>query len=194
MSDAKKPKSNNSESERELDKAQQQFEAFDASVKDLTMDRMNQAPKMEVEPQTKISQDDIAKKNEVYLKPKRYQPAVEKFNEKFRAQYEFDKEYVNFIAEHKEIIGETLEFWTKPYPGMPCEEWNVPTNKPVWAPRYVAEQIKRKSYHRLRTEDRTVEQNGFGTITGQLVVDTTVQRLDAIPVSSRKSIFMGKSF
>ena len=33
----------------------------------------------------------------------------EKFNENFRATYEYDKEYVQFIAEHKELIGEKIE-------------------------------------------------------------------------------------
>jgi len=31
----------------------------------------------------------------------------------------------------------------KPFPGMPAEEWAIPTNKPINGPRYVAEQIKK---------------------------------------------------
>ena len=38
--------------ESELDKAQEQFDAFDKNIKDLTLDRMNAATKEEVEPQT----------------------------------------------------------------------------------------------------------------------------------------------
>jgi hypothetical protein len=39
------------------------------------------------------------------------------------------------------------------------------------------------------------ESNGIGQMYGALAVDTTIQRLDARPVSNRKSVFMGaKSF
>ena len=95
-----------------------------------------------VEPQTKISQSDIAKSKDVYLKPAKTIGSKERFNEKFREDYNFSKEYVQFIAENKECIGETTELWTKPYPGLPAEFWQVPSNKPVWGPRYLAERIK----------------------------------------------------
>jgi len=63
----------------------------------------------------------------------------------------FQKEYVQFIAENKEIIGETIEIWTRPFGGMPAEFWKVPVNKPVWGPRYLAEQIKRCYYLVIKT-------------------------------------------
>src|SRR6185436_8798969 len=135
--------------ETEIDKAGKQFDAFDQQVKDLTMDRMNEAPKQDVEPQTQLSSKEIRESKDVYLKPKRTIGSKEKFDEKWRESYNFAKEYVHFIAENKEIIGESIDMWTKPYPGCPAEEWMVPVNKPVWAPRYVAEQIKKKSYHGL---------------------------------------------
>ena len=74
---------------------------------------------------------------------------------------------------------------------MPAEFWQVPTNKPVWGPRYLAEQIKRKFYHRLMMENKQTEAGDGMTYYGQMAVDTTVQRMDARPVSTRKSIFMG---
>ena len=150
------------------------------------------APKLEVEPQTKIAQSDIHKNNSLYLKPVKTIGCRDKFNEKYRADYEYQKEYVNFTAENKEIIGETIDMWTRPFPGMPAEEWKVPCNKALWAPRYVAEQIKRKSYHRLVMNEAVINSSdGAGKYYGSMAVDTTVQRLDAIPVSSRKSLFMG---
>ena len=186
-----KPKVTNSASATELDKAEKQLDSFNDSVKALTTDRMNMAPKLEQEPQTKIAQSDLVKMKETYLKPNRSIASKEKFNEAYREQYDFAKEYVNFIAEHKECIGETIEIWTKAFAGVPAEYWNVPTNKPVWGPRYLAEQIKRKSYHRLKTEDSTVGSDNMAKYYGQMVVDTQVQRLDANPVSNKKSIFMG---
>lgn len=183
----------NSAGEMELEKIKAQGDKFEAEIKEMTLDRMNQAPKLETESQTKLSQKEIDKSKEIYLKPKRQlgPGRKEKFNEKFRDDYNFQKEYVNFIAENKELIGENIEMWTKPFPGMNAEEWAVPTNKPVWAPRYVAEQIKRKSYHRLTMTQNTTNSDGMGQYYGTMAVDNTVQRLDARPVSSRKSLFMG---
>lgn len=188
----KKPKVSGSVAQQELDKAEKQFEAFDEQVKSMTMDRMNAAPKPETEPETKLSQKDLNRKNEIYLKPERSIGCREKFNEKFRAEYEFAKEYVNFIAYNKEITGETIDIWTKPFPGMACEWWKVPSNKPIWGPRYLAEQIKRKSYHRLiMQENRMSGSDGMGQYFGTMAVDTTIQRLDAEPVTSKRSLFMG---
>jgi hypothetical protein len=185
-----KPKLNSSGAQKELDKAEKQFEAFDQNIKEMTMDRMNAAPKEEVEPQTKLSQKDIEKSKDIYLKPRRMIGCRDKFNEDYREQYNFDKQYVHFIAENKEIIGETLEFWTRPYAGMPAEEWAIPCNKPVWAPRYVAEQIKRKKYHRLVMQQTPTSSDGVGQYYGSMAADTTIQRLDATPVSTKKSVFM----
>lgn len=197
--ESKKPKVN-SAGQRELDKAAEQLEKFDQNVKDLTSER-SLSPKTESAP-PEISQKELAKKNEIYLKPKRsLNPAPNaktgehiKFNEKFRDEYNFKKEYVCFVFENREIIGETTTIWTKPYPGVPAEEWEVPTNRAVWGPRYLAEQIKRKFYHRLKMEDRPTDAGQGMQFYGALAVDTTVQRLDAHPVNSgRKSIFMGAS-
>ena len=187
-----KPKAKNSSSERELDRAQAQFEAFDSQVKEMTMDRMNEAPRPEVEPQTKLSTKQIENSKDIYLKPERSIGGREKFNEDYRQEYNFKKEYVHFTAENREIIGEAIELWTKPFAGMPAEFWKVPVNKPVWGPRYLAEQIKRKFYHRLvMQESRIVGSDGMGQYYGSIAADTTVQRLDAHPVSDRKTIFMG---
>ncbi len=188
-----KPAANNSEAKKELDKAEKQFDAFEQNIKDLTMDRMNAAPKQESEPQMLVSQADRERMKETYLKPFKSISCRDKFNEKFRGQYEYDKEYVQFEAENKELIGETIEIWTRPYGGMPAEFWQVPTNKAVWGPRYLAEQIKRKSYHRLVMQNTVSNADYAGQYFGSMAVDTTIQRLDARPVSSRKSIFMGSN-
>lgn len=195
MSELKsKPKVTNSLAEQELDKAEEQFKAYDDNIKELTLDRMNEAPKREVEPQTKLSQRDLDKSNHTYLKPSKSIGCRDKFNEKYRKDYEFDKEYVQFIAENKEITGDTIDIWTRPYGGMAAEYWNVPPNKPVWGPRYLAEQIKRCRYHRLVQSDSMITgTDGIGHWQGGIVVDSTIQRLDAIPVSQKKSVFMGAS-
>lgn len=182
----------NSESEKELVKVEKQFEAYDKQVKDLTLDRLNEAPRLELEPQTKLSQKEISESKDIYLKPKRTIPSKEKFNEDFRKDYEFAKEYVYFIAENKELIGEEITSWTKPFAGLSAEEWVIPVNKPVWGPRYLAERIKGCSYHVLSmNEKRSAGNDSCGSYYGQMVVDKIVARLDASPATKKRSIFMG---
>jgi hypothetical protein len=192
----KKPEVSSKFAQKELDKAEAKFEAFQEEVKSLTQDRMNEAPKEDFEKQTKLSQKEIDKSSKVWLKPERaHSPGPkEKFNEAFRKAYEHAKEYVQFIAEHREIIGETIEIWTKPFGGMDAEYWLVPTNKPVWGPRYLADQIKRCAYHRLSTQQSSITSaDGMGQYFGTLVADKTIQRLDAYPVQDKKSVFLGAS-
>jgi hypothetical protein len=178
--------------EQELNKIEDQFEKYTENVNQLTHDRMNMAPKLERDNQTKMSQNQIADAKQIYLKPFRAIGCADKFNEDYRKQYEFDKEYVYFIAENNEVIGEDIDIWTRPYSGMPAEEWKVPVNKPVWGPRYLAEQIKRCQYHRFSMNQRTITgEDGMGQYTGGFVVDNIVNRIDSRPASTRKSIFMG---
>jgi len=181
------------ESQNQLDACEKKFEEFQDKVKSLSHDDNRSAPIKEEEPQTKLSSREIAKKNELYLKPERTLSDNQKFNEKFRDEYNFAKEYVNFIAEHKELIGDVIEIWTHPYGGMGASFWKVPTNKPVWAPRYLAEQIKRKRYVRFITQNQSTSVEGGMTYFGALTAETQIQRLDANPVSSNKSIFMGST-
>ena len=189
-----KPKLTNSYAQKELDKADKSFEKFDEEVKAMTQDRMNAAPKEDVELQTKLSSDQVSKSKEIYLKPEKNFMCRAKFNERFRDEYNFKKEYVHFIAENREIIGEAIELWTKPFAGVPTEFWRGRVNKPVWGPRYLAERIKECSYHRLKMDQAMISSaDGMGQYYGSMAVDTTVQRLDAIPVSDRKSVFMGAS-
>ena len=191
-----KPIPQNSESAKELDKLGQQFDMFQESVEKMTLDRMNEAPKLETEPLVKMSSSEIARTEDIYLKPFRSIGSAEKFNENYRSDYNHAKEYVRFQAENKEIIGETIDMWTKPFAGLPAEWWKIPVGKPLWAPRYVAEQISRCRYHRLTMKQpRSSGVDSMAEYYDTMAVDTTVQRLDAIPVNDRKSIFMGaKSF
>jgi len=183
-----------SATQQELEKAVKQVDAFDASVKEMTLDRMNKAPVQETEPQTKLSQEEIRKSTDIYLKPDKSISVRDKFNEDYRDEYNFRKEYVQFIAEHKEIIGETIEMWTRPYGGVSAEFWKVPTNKPVWGPRYLAESIADRKYHRLIMQQNvTVGGDYAGQYYGQMAADTTIQRLDARPVSQKRSVFMNAS-
>lgn len=180
----------NSAGEKELQKLQSDFDNFQEQVSSLNMDSFNSLPKRETEQQTKLSQKEISKTPDVYMRPIKTISCAERFNEAYRSEYEFAKEYVYFTAENKEVIGESLDFWTKPFAGVPAEEWKIPVNKPIWAPRYVAEQIKRKSYTKLVMKERPTQSSHEGSYYGEMVGEEKIQRLDAHPVSTKKSIFM----
>lgn len=191
------------ETEKELDKLQEQFQKFDDQIKELTLDQMNKAPILETEPQSKLSSGQIANSKDIYLKPNRtIGPGVhpktgerEKFNEKFRPDYNFQKEYVHFTAFNNEIVGEEIEIWTKPFGGINCEFWKVPCNKPVWGPRYLAEQIRSKTYHKMVMDQKVITgSDGAGQYYGAMAVQNTVHRLNAEPVSAKKSVFVSADF
>ena len=175
----------------ELEKVAEQFKEFDESIQALTFDRLNETPKQDLEPQTKLSQRDIANSKDIYLKPYKRVGGRDKFNERFRDDYNYDKELVYFIAENNEVGGEDIEIWTRPYGGVDAEFWKVPVGKPVWGPRYLAEQIKRKYYHRLIMQQKVVSDGSEGSYYGQMAADTTIQRLDARPATKSRSVFMG---
>jgi len=187
MTEVRKPKVH----EKEMDKLQKQVDEFDSQVKEMTLDQMNQAPKLEQEPQTKLSTREIDKSNKVWLKPERWIADGQKFNTRFEEKWNYQKEYVQFIAEHKEIIGEAIEIWTHPFGGKGAEFWKVPTNAPVWGPRYLAEQIRKCVYHRLRMDQGVTGRDSQGSYFGNMVVDITVPRLTAEPVATGRSVFMG---
>jgi hypothetical protein len=179
-----------------IEQAQKQAEEFETQVKDLTLDRMNQAPVQETEAQTKLSTKEIDRSKEIYLKPVNSIGDGQKFNPEFESEWNFASEYVQFIAEHKELIGESIELWTHPFGGKGAQYWRVPTNKPVWGPRYLAEQIRRKCYHRLVMQETAspgnmIGNDGTAAYYGKIIADTTIPRLTAEPVSNKKSVFMG---
>jgi hypothetical protein len=184
----KRPKVN-SAGERELDKVAEQFNAFDENVKKLTQDHMNKAPMREIEPE-KISQIDIEKSGETYLKPYRSISSREKFNETYRDDYNLAKVYVRFRARNLEIINETIDMWAKPFAGLPAEWWKIPCNKTVWAPRYIYEQLKSCNYHVMTMQQSSTGADQGGQYYGSMVADSTVQRLDAEEVSNRRTISM----
>ena len=74
---------------------------------------------------------------------------------------------------------------------MPAEYWKVPVNKPVWGPKYLAEQIKRANYHRFSMHNSTVGADHMGQYYGTMVVDNVVQRLDAQKASTSVPVYMG---
>ena len=174
----------NSASQKQLDKMQGEFDTFQENIESMTKDRLDAAPKIETEQQTKISNREAQKYDAPYIKPLRSINSKEPFNEKYRKDWERGWEYVKCIFENNEIIGEQIELWTKRFAGDPAHQWKLPVNKPVWVPRLVAEQVQKCRYHRLRMEDQPTSQGEGMTFYGSVSVDREIARLDARPVGS----------
>lgn len=181
--------------QEQLDRAEKKFEEYKDQINSLSDIDRSAVKQEEAEPQTKLSSREQSKllHNAIALKPSKTIGTPQKFNEKFREEYEFLKERVYFIAEHKELVGDMIEKWTRPFGGLPAEFWIIPSNKIVYGPRYLAEELKKCYYIRYKTEDRPVSESGGMTFTGAMIAETRVQRLDAIPVNDRRSVFMGAS-
>lgn len=179
-----KPKVN-SESQKQLDKAEEHFEAFDAQVKSLTLDHMNKAPVLELEPQTKLSSREANKADAIHLKPLRSINSKEPFNEKYRAEHTEAWKYVRCIVENNEIIGEAIELWTKRFAGDSAHFWRVPVNKPIYLPRHLAQRLSECKYHRLIMDQSQISSaDGLGTYMGSMVVDQTKHRIDCREVGN----------
>jgi len=183
----KEPKVN-SESQKELNKAQEKFDHWNESIK--SFDPFNASgPVEEKEPQTRLSTREAKDMEAPYLKPIRsinrpnHDKAKVYWNEAFQKYHDEDWEYVRCIVENNEIIGEDVEVWTCKYGRDPAHFWKVPVNKPIMIPRLLAKQLAKCQYHRLVMNDATIrEQSYIGTITGGIVVDVVKNRIDARPV------------
>lgn len=178
----------NSEGQKELQKLEQNFDNFKKNVDDLTEKR---SVKSEA-PEHQISQKQIENSTDLYIKPNRIIMSREKFNEAYREQYNYMKEYVHYTVQHEECKGDSVELWTKPFPGLPAEFWIVPSGRAVWIPRYVADRLENEcQYKRLKMQDtRPYANDGTSQMTTQIVYDDIIHRISARPVSTSKRFSM----
>ena len=174
-----KPVLKTGKANQELDNIEEQFNAQTEAIKAAASEPINAKKAEEVEPQTQLSAKELQKAKEIVLKPVRSISVRDKFNEKYREDYNWDKEYVRFVAEHREMVGCAIEKWTRPYAGMPAEYWEVPTNKPVWGPRYLQREINACEYVKRTMENSIIDAHAEGAVRGAMVVDHVVNRLSA---------------
>lgn len=187
MAVARKPKIT-SKGEQELKKAEDQLNKFESHVKSLTVDELSKSPLKESEPQTKLSNREVEKLDAPYIKPVRAIFSNEKFNEAFRKERDEGWKYVKCIVENNEIIGERIEKWTKHWPGEPAHFWQIPVNKPIYLPKFLAEELQGCCYHRLVMQSRSPDQIREGEPMEDLVAKETRHRIDC------RSVGFGSSF
>ena len=172
----KKP-SVSSRSEQQLNKAAEKFDKFSEEVKALsTSEERSQVPTAETEPQTKLSKKEAITSDAPIIKPNRAIFSKEKFNEKLRKEFEERSKLVKCIVENNEIVGESVQFWFKGYPGTPAQEWTVPVNKPIYIPRYLAEHLAKRQYIRYVMSER--QNVAEGDLTHAMVAKETRHRID----------------
>lgn len=166
-----------SEDEQKFAQMANDLDNITSKVKSL--DPMNKGQVEETEEQTKLSDREIAKYDAPYIKPARAIFGREPFNEKFRKTWEKAWEYVKCIVEQKECPEEIVEKWTKEFPGDPAHFWEIPVNKPIYLPRFVAHQITQCNYRKLiMDQSQETQRSGIGTMYGALVVEKVEQRID----------------
>lgn len=175
----------NSESQKQLDQVEKQFEQFSEQVQSLNMDALNKVPVTMTEPQTKMSNREINKADAPRIRPIRSISSKEPFNEKYRKEWEHAWEDVRCVVENLEIIGERIQKWTKKFAGDPAHFWEIPVNKPIYIPRFVAEELSKCCYHRLKMDESVARENyGTATVYGTMVVEETKHRLNCRPAES----------
>lgn len=175
----------NCDGDKELRKVDEQISTLNDEIKSPDLSARAVLPEVQAEPQTRMSSREIKNSDAIYLKPLRSISSKEKFNEKYRDAHTRGWEYVQCIVENKEIIGESVETWTKKFAGDPAHFWKVPTNKPVFIPRLLAEQLASCKYSRLKMqadERQITTSDGVGTYIGALQYEETVKRIECTPV------------
>ena len=117
----------------------------------LTIDKIEDTPDKEPEIQTKLTHREMADELGVrYIEPKRKLGILGELPSNLEKQRARDWEYVKGIYENIDCIGEAVEFWYVLYPGDPDCLWSIPSNVPVFVPRFIAKHLEDvQKYHRF---------------------------------------------
>lgn len=173
----------NSKAEQELDKVEEQLDAFNDKVKELSAEPAKLEAK-EVEPQVKFSNREINKDAKVIM-PAKTIGRRDKFNEDFRSEFNEMKQRINCIVEHIEQPGALVESWTGPWGGYQCEFWQVPVNTPVNIPKYLAKRLAACNWNILSMDEGQIrESTNEGKFYGAPVYKDVRRRIDCRPAGS----------
>lgn len=184
----------NEPARKELTKADDQFNEVQKDFKEVmtaTIERKISLPSCEPEEDIRRSSRELQSHEAVVIKPLKSISDKAKFNETFRKDWERGWEYVKAIVENHELIGESVECWTKKFPGDPAHFWRVPTNKPVMIPRLLAEQLAECKYHRIVMEEKPVRQGDGMTFYGAIQAVEVRNRISARIIPETSKIALG---
>lgn len=162
MSRIPKPQLSSGKAQQEIDRVEAQLDAAKEAIDNLSIDKIeSEAPQAEeLEQQTKISKKQEREYDAPVIKPFSSEPSPGMRNPKFQEVIKRcakktakAKELVRVIVENNEVIGETVEAWIGTLPGEPVTRWIVPVNMPIYIPRFVAEHLASRKYHRIKMAD-----------------------------------------
>lgn len=162
-------------------KGLENVEKLSEQMSSLTQEEIKKAPMANEEPVMLLSKEEIAAYDAPVIQPSRSFPTKSKPNPKEAKERRRGWEYVKCIAENLEIINEKIEFWHNKFLGDPCYFWEVPVNKPIYLPRFIAEHLSTRHYHRFTMADRSGREfTEPGATAGdeRLVVKETRHRLN----------------
>lgn len=158
-----RPPKVNYEGQKELAKVDEAFEKVTEAI--ASCDSLDpKVPVEQVDPYTKLSKRQMALADAQYVTPVKIVNRVEGgkhnaknyFNEAHRPLYKKDWEWIKVVIENKESIGHPVEKWTAEWGCDPAMFWIIPTNRPVYIPRFVARSIKKCRYiQRTMESDET---------------------------------------
>ena len=174
---------------RVLEDAEKNFLKFQKEINEFNpLD--HKAPLEEVDPYTKLSKREMALADAEYLTPikEMARPRVAKYGDAGQVHYndKHDKlreqgwKYIKVVFENKEATGQRIEMWTGEWGCEPGYLWSIPVNKPVWAPLFLAKQVKGCKYHEISMRDPFEEdprQASRPTQTIELVQKMTVEKV-----------------
>jgi len=157
------------------------------NLNEFNQERVNEvAPKpIESEPQ-ELTLKQIAKNENVqYIEPKKQIKGLGILPDSLKKEHAFMWEYVKGIFENRAIVGETLKFWLKLYPGDPDCLWEIPANRPVYVPRMVAKTIDETMiYHKFDYIQKDTSRMAKNNFAEEFSVVETVRRGEFRPIGA----------
>ena len=171
---------------RKEEKLVQSVIETEQSLKELTVDKINETPDVELEPQTKLTNRQLADSLGCkYIEPLSKLKAIGTLPEKLRKQHARDWEYVKGIYENINEIGQAITFSLCLYPGDPDCVWKIPANTPVYVPRMVANHLENvQQYHTFSHVEKAPNQLAVDEFTDEFQVTGTMYRGKFRPIGA----------
>ena len=136
--------------------------AIEKQTQNIDKSTMSQA---ECVPQTQVTKSFSQNVKKIVADKKITLKCNVKITEQMKKERDYGWEYVEGIFENRFAIGETLTFWSNPFPGDPYAEWSVPSNVAVAVPRWLANHLNTRKYiefkYRPRENAATLTSNDF---------------------------------
>lgn len=126
----------------------------------LTVDKINEiAPEPTLDELKLTAKQKASDEGVIFVEPKRKFKGLGKLPEKLKREHARAWEYVKGIYENYVVNNEPVRFWHNgDFPGDPDCLWEIPSNKPVYVPRFIAKHLEEcQKYHQFTSIAATSE-------------------------------------